>query len=407
MPIPTPFHPRTSALCESMRWKDWAGYYAVCSFDTHHDREYFAFRHATGMIDVSPLFKYDVRGEDAASFLSRVMAKDIRRLEVSQVAYVCWCDDDGKVIDDGTVSRLDEDHYRVTAAEPSWSWLQRYSRGFDFALEDTTERIAALSLQGPTSRDILREASDADVDALRFFRTTRATIDGIDVWISRTGYTGDLGYEVFVDVGVDDGGRGQDPDRALRLWDALMAAGEPFGIEPAGLDAMDVTRVEAGFIMNGVDYFSANHAMIDAHKSTPYELGLGWTVDLDREPFTGQAALRREKEAGPATKFVGIELDWDEHEALFAAHDLPPEVCTSAWRDPVPVYDAFGRQVGKATSGAWSPTLKKNLALAEIDAACAAIGRQLRFEVTVEYERKTVTCTVRKRPFFDPERKRA
>ncbi|MEE8468646.1 MAG: aminomethyltransferase family protein [Planctomycetota bacterium] len=395
MPIPSPFHERTFALCTSLRWKDWSGYYAVCSYDTGHEREYFAFRHAAGLIDVTPLFKYEVRGPDAGDFLAHVMVKDVRKLKVGQATYLCWCDEQGWMVDDGTVTRLAEDSYRVTAAEPSWAWLQRYRRGYDVELEDSTARIGALSIQGPRSRDILKDCSDANLDDLGFFHGTRAQLDDLDVWISRTGYTGDLGYEVWIDA-----------DRALPLWDALMAAGHSHGLEAAALDAMDVTRIEAGFIMNGVDYFSAHHCMIDSRKSTPYEMGLGWTVQLDREPFIGQAALRAEKERGPERRFVGLVLDWDEFEALYAEHDLPPEVCSAAWRDGVPVYDKHGRHVGKATSGAWSPLLKKNLALADLETSAAAIGTQLDFEVTVEYQRRTVTATVTKKPFYDPARKR-
>jgi len=395
MPIPSPFHERTFELCTSLRWKDWGGYYAVCSYDTGHEREYFAFRHAAGLIDVTPLFKYEVRGPDAGDFLAHVMVKDVRKLDVGQATYLCWCDEQGWLVDDGTVTRLDEDHYRVTAAEPSWAWLQRYRRGYDVELEDSTARIGALSLQGPLSRNILEDCSDANLDELGFFQATRAKLDELDVWISRTGYTGDLGYEIWVDA-----------ERAVPLWDAIMSAGNAHGLEAAALDAMDVTRVEAGFIMNGVDYFSAHHCMIDGRKSTPYEMGLGWTVQLDREPFIGQEALRAEKERGPKRRFVGLVLDWDEFEALYAEHDLPPEVCSSAWRDGVPVYDKTGRQVGKATSGAWSPLLKKNLALADLETGAAAIGTQLDFEVTVEYKRRTVTATVTKKPFYDPPRKR-
>ena len=396
MPIPTPFHERTSALCTSLQWKDWAGYYAVCSFDTSHEREYYALRHAAGLIDVSPLFKYEVTGPDAGALLAQVMVKDVRQLELGQASYLCWCDDAGHVIDDGTVTRMGEDHYRVTAAEPTWAWLQRFRRGYDVELEDSTSRIGALSLQGPFSRAVLADCCDADVDGLGFFRGVEADLGGTPVWISRTGYTGDLGFEVWVDS-----------DKALPAWDAIMSAGRSHGIEAAALDAMDVTRVEAGFIMNGVDYYSAHHCMTDGRKSTPYELGLGWTVQLDRDRFKGQAALRAEKERGPARRFVGLVLDWDEFEGLYAEHGLPPEVCSHAWRDGVPVYAKGGRQVGKATSGAWSPLLKQDLALADVEAEVGKIGTQLDFEVTVEYERRRVTATVTRKPFFDPERKRS
>ncbi len=396
MAIPSPFHPRTSALCQSLRWKDWSGYFAVCAYNAYPDREYYAFRHAAGLIDVTPLFKYEVHGPDAAPFLAHVMVKDINKLKVGQVTYCCWCDARGKLLDDGTVSRIRDSYFRVTAAEPSLSWLTRSVGTFDVTIEESTEDIAAVSIQGPCSRDILAKVTDGDVANLKFFRLIEAGINGFDATITRTGYTGDLGFEIWVSN-----------EHAVGLWDALMDAGRDYGMVAAGLDALDVTRVEAGFIMNGVDYFSANHCLIESRMSTPYETGLGWTVNLDREPFIGQAALQREKSEGPKRKFVGLDLDWDEFEALHAKHNLPPEVCSAAWRNAKPVYSDRGKHVGQATSGAWSPTLKKNLALATIDAAHAKLGTVLRIEVTVEYVRQTVAAVVTKRPFFDPPRKRA
>lgn len=396
MPIPTPFHPRTAPLCTSYRWKDWAGFYAVCSFDTTHDREYFAFRHAAGLIDVSPLYKYEVYGPDAAKFLSRVVAKNIEKLKIGMVTYCCWCDAHGKVIDDGTVARLSEDYYRMTAALPTYYWLEKHRRGYNITIEDSSDRFAALSLQGPNSRAILKQACDADMDGLKFFRIAKTKLDGIEGYVSRTGYTGDLGYEVWVEA-----------KDAIKLWDQLISAGRPYGMEPAALDAMDVTRIEAGFILNGVDYYSAPVCLIESRKSTPYEVGLGWTVNFDGENFNGKDVLRREKENGSAWHKVGLVLDWDEYEKLFQVHKLPPEVKSSAWRTAIPVYNQRMKQVGQATSGAWSPILKKNLALATVPPEYSAIGTKLRMEVTVEYERKTVTATVSETPFFNPERKKS
>jgi len=396
MPVPTPFHPRTSALCTSYRWKDWAGFYAVCSYDTNHDREYFAFRHAAGLLDVSPLFKYRVEGSEAAEFLSFVMTRDIRKLKPGQVTYCCFCDAQGKVIDDGTVARLGESAYRVTSASPSLRWLQEHARGFAVDIQDESESIAALALQGPTSRDVLRAAaSGIDLDALRFFRIAPAGIGAARVEISRTGYTGDLGYEIWLDR-----------DDALPVWDAILQAGEAHGLVPAGLDALDVTRVEAGFILQGVDYYSATRCPIEARKSSPYEIGLGWTVDLERDAFLGHEALRREKRAGSRWAMVGLQISWEEMEALYEVHGLPPHLPATAWRTPVPVYDGE-RQIGRATSGSWSPLLKQNLALACVESRFARPGTAVQIEHTAEYERRTVTATVVERPFFNPERKRA
>ena len=395
MPIPTPFHERTLQCCISLLYKDWAGYYAVKSYDTYPEREYFAFRHTAGLVDVTPLFKYEVYGKDAAALLSRIMVRNIAKLKRGRVAYTCWCDDAGKVIDDGTVSRLDEDYYRVTSTEPNLSWFHRFARGYKVTIEDSSRRLGALALQGPRSREILDEVTDDGLGDLNYFAVKQAQIDRCRVYVSRTGYTGDLGYEVWVEN-----------ENATKIWDALNAVGQKYGMLPAGLDAMDITRIEAGFVLNGIDYFNANHCMIKERKSTPFELGFDWMVKFKRGPFNGREALVLEKLRGPERMLVGLELDWDEHEALFAAKGLPPEIGAEAWRSSVPVYDDAGRQVGYATSGAWSPTLKKNLALATVQRGFESIGKVLRFEVTVEYERKTVAATVAKKPFFDPERKR-
>jgi aminomethyltransferase len=395
MPIPSPFHERTAPLCTSYRWKDWAGYYAVCSYDTTHDREYFAFREAAGLIDVTPLYKYEVRGPDAAALLSRMMVRNVRKLKVGRVGYTCWCDDAGKVVDDGTVSRLEEDHFRVTAADPTLHWLQALARGYDVTVEDSSRRLAALAIQGPTSRDILAGCSDAALDRLRFFRVTRAELDGLEVWISRTGYTGDLGYEVWVES-----------DRALALWDRLVDAGRPHGLLPAGLDALDMTRIEAGFVMLHVDYFSATKVTLESRKSTPFEIGLGWAVKLERAPFVGQAALLAEKRNGSVWQLVGLELDWPELEALYERYGLPPALPAAGCREPLPVY-ADGRQVGQVTSHTWSPILKRMIALASVRVPWAEEGNRLQVEHTVEYERHTVSARVTPTPFFDPPRKKA
>ena len=398
VPIPTPFHERTSKLCTSYRWKDWSGYAAVSSYDTTHDREYFAFRESAGLLDVSPLFKYEVYGPDATALLSRMMVRDVSKLKVGRVGYSCWCDDHGKVIDDGTVTRLDEDYYRVTAADPTLHWLQAVGRGLRVTVEDSTARLAAVALQGPRSREILRAASDADVDRLKFFGATRAKLAGLDVWITRTGYTGDLGYEVWTEKAG-----------ALALWDALLDAGRPHGIAPAGLDALDVSRIEAGFILLGIDYFSAPKVILEARKSTPFEIGLGWAVDFERArfpSFIGRDALEAERRRGSAWALVGLEVAWEALEALYESFSLPPSLPATARRDGLPVYDEEGRQVGKVTSHTWSPILKKYIALTSVEARYASPGTVLQMEHTVEFERRKVPATVVKTPFFDPPRKR-
>jgi aminomethyltransferase len=394
--LKSPFFPRTVALCESMDWKEWAGYHAVSSYQVLHEAEYFAFRNSAGLLDVTPLFKYRVQGKDAADYLSQIMVRDLTKLQVGRATYLCWCDHAGKVIDDGTVMRRGEDDFFVTSADPCFSWFSRFLRGYEVTLEDISQQVAALALQGPTARAVLKQICDADLDTLRFFRTVKTQVDGFQVWISRTGYTGDLGYEIWVEN-----------QHALSLWDALMEAGRSYALRPAGLNALDVCRVEAGLILKSVDYYNALHVLIEDRKSSPYEISLGWTVKLDRAPFNGQKALMREKENGPKWAIVGLDIDWPEIEALYARHGLPPEIDNMAWRKSIPIYSNRGTtyQVGYATSGTWSPLLKKNIALATIQTGYHEVGTSLQIEMTVEHKRHTVTATVQKPQFYNPERK--
>ena len=394
MPIPTPFHERTAPLCRSYQWKDWAGHVAVSRYEGCHESEYYAFRQSAGLLDVSPLYKYEVRGPDALALLRRMMVRDIGKLRVGRVTYCCWCDDQGKVLDDGTVARLDEDHYRVTSAEPSFHWLVRLARGMRVELEDVSKTIAALALQGPRSRDVLAECSDAPLDSLSFFGAARAKLGPVDVWITRTGYTGDLGYEVWCDR-----------DDALAVWDAIVDAGRAFALRPCGLDALDMTRIEAGFILAGVDYFQASTVVVDARKSTPDEIGLGWTVDLDRDPFIGQASIRAERAGEARWRLVGLQVDWAALEQIYDRYGLPTHLPAEACRAAVPVYSGRG-QIGQATSHTWSPILKRQLSLASVRPEHAAPGTRLEIEHTVEFERLRTPATVVETPFFNPERKR-
>jgi len=395
MPRPSPFHARTRELCLTYKWKDWAGYHAVCLYGLSPDREYNAVRQGAGLLDVTPLYKYEVRGSEAGEFLTRLTVRELTSLGVGRMTYLCWCDGDGKVIDDGTVARLGTEHYRLTSAAPAFHWLSRHAEPFNVTIEDVSDAMAAVALQGPTSRDILRQICDTDVDALKFFSITQTQYASGKGWLSRTGYTGDLGYELWVPN-----------DQALALWDALMDAGKTRGIEPIGLDTLDVTRVEAGFILRTVDYVPANEAMIEAQKSSPFEIGLGWTVKLDeRPPFIGMEALLAERKQGSKWALVGLDIDWPALEQLYAEYGLPPRVPSAAWRSNIPVYFE-GRQVGRATSGTWSPILKKNLALATVEADAAKPGTVLHIEWTAEWARRTLPAVVTKTPFFDPPRKR-
>ena len=390
----TPFHPRTAPLAQGQAWRRWAGYVVASSYELLHDREYHAIRGAAALFDVSPLYKYVIGGRDAVRLLDRVVTRNVAKCSVGQVLYTPWCDADGKQIDDGTISRLTEGTFRMTAADPNLRWLHRNAAGLDVTIEDVSERTAALSLQGPNARTILQVAADFDLTGLKYFHLTSARIRSIPVTISRTGYTGDLGYEIWVDAA-----------QAVPLWDALIAAGTPYGLTPAGMLALDVARIEAGLLLIEVDYISSHRALIEAQKSSPFELGLGWTVALDKEQFNGKGALLGEQRRGAAWQFMGIEVDWDSLERLYAEVRLPPRLPTVAWRASVPIY-ADGGQVGYATSGGWSPLLKQYIALAHLESAFARPGTPVRMEITVEHRRKQAAARVAKTPFFNPERKR-
>jgi aminomethyltransferase len=393
MPIGTAVHERTFALCESLNYREWSGYYAVSAYEGHHEHEYNAIRNASALIDVSPLFKYLITGRDAAAFVDRVITRDVSKMAVGQVYYTPWCDERGKVIDDGTVSRLGEQRFRWTAADPSLRWFSQNSAGLQVTIEDISEHLAALALQGPTSAGLLRAVAEADVDHLKYFRVTSGTIAGVRVDISRTGYTGDLGYEIWMPAA-----------QAVRVWDALIEAGKPFDIKPAGMLALDVARVEGGLLLIDVDFFSSKKAVIAAQKYTPYEMGLGRLVSLEKARFIGQRALAVEHANGHARQVVGLELDWTEVEKIYEKLGLAPAVGATASRVPVPVYRG-GRQVGKATTTTWSPVLKKMIALATIARPHFGEATMLEMEVTVEAVRYRVPAKVVKTPFFNPPRK--
>lgn len=395
MPIGTPFHARTSALSESQNWRNWSGYFVAGSYDVMHDYEYHAIRNSAGLIDVSPLYKYEIRGRDALSLVNRVMTRDAAKCAVGQALYGCLCEDDGAVIQDGTVFRLGEDHFRFHLADPSLRWLKLNSAGMDVVIEEVSERIGALALQGPNAFKILEQVVDDDLSKLRFFRLASCRIFDMPVVVSRTGYTGDLGYEIWL-------GR----EHAERIWDVLMEKGKNFGIKPAGILALDVARLEAGFILLEVDYIGAEKALVDSQRYSPYEIGLGWTVDLKKGNFIGAAALMALNQAGPLRQIVGLEIDLDSYEYLYRQAGLPPYFPLVAWRSDVPLYKD-DRQIGYATTGAWSPALKKYIALATIEKEFTQPQTQVDLEVTIEHRRKTADATVVKLPFFDPPRKRA
>jgi aminomethyltransferase len=395
MPIGTAFHERTFPLCQSLNYREWSGYYAPSVYETHHEHEYNAIRNAAALIDITPLYKYLITGRDATKLVNRIITRDINKVAKGQVIYCCWCDEQGKVIDDGTITRLDENRYRWTAAEPNLRWFHQNGLNMDVQIEDISERTAALALQGPTSAKLLKTVSEAEITNLKYFRMISGKIAAIPVDISRTGYTGDLGYEIWVDW-----------KDAVKVWDAITAAGRPFDLHPTGMLALDVARVEAGLLLLDVDYTSSRKALIESQKFSPYELGFGKMVHLEKEYFVGHDALQKAHQNGVPRQLVGLELDWNDIESLYEKLGLTPAAPSQTSRVHVPVYSG-NRQVGKATSTTWSPVLKKLIALASIETAHANIGGTLQMEVTIEAVRQKAAARVVKLPFFNPSRKTA
>jgi aminomethyltransferase len=396
MAIGTAFHEKTFALCESLNYREWSGYYTVSAYETHHEHEYNAIRNAAALIDISPLFKYRITGRDATRLVDRVVTRDMQKVTVGQVIYTPWCDEKGKVIDDGTVTRLDENSYRWTAADPNLRWFHQNALGMDVQIEDLSEQIAALAVQGPTSGQLLQSvAEDADFTRLKYFHVTPAKIAGVRVDVSRTGYTGDLGYEIWIPW-----------NEGPKIWDELMTKGRAFDLHPAGMLALDVARIEAGLLLIDVDFNSSKKALIEQQKYSPFELGLGRLVNLQKARFIGRDALIKEQIHGHNRQIVGLEVDWMSVERIHDEIGLPPTMPAAASRVAIPVYKN-GTQIGKATSTTWSPTLKKLIALATVKRDFAKSGASLEIEITVEAVRHRVPATVVKTPFFNPKRKTA
>jgi aminomethyltransferase len=393
VPIGTAFHERTFPLCQSLNYREWSGYYAVSVYEVHHEHEYNAIRNAAALIDITPLYKYLVTGKDATKLVNRVITRDINKVKVGQVIYCCWCDEQGKVIDDGTITRLEENKYRWTAADPSLRWFRQNGLNMDVQIEDISEKVAALALQGPTSGKLMKSVAEAEIADLKYFRMTRGKIAGVPVDISRTGYTGDLGYEIWVPW-----------NDAVKVWDALMDKGKQFDIHAAGMLALDVARVEAGLLLIEVDYSSSKKALIPSQKYSPYELGFGKMVHLEKENFIGKTALAHDQKNGVARQLVGMEINWPEVEERFDKFGLTPAAPTQASRVAVPVY-LGEKQVGKATTTTWSPVLKKMIALASVESAHSQLDTKLQMEITIEAVRQKVTAKVVKIPFFNPARK--
>jgi aminomethyltransferase len=394
--VGTAFHQRTSPLNAKMAWGEWSGYQAAAVYADFHDIEYNAIREAAALIDVSPLYKLVVSGPDATRLVDRVITRDATKLQVGQVYYTPWCDERGKMVDDGTITRREEDVYFWTAADPSYRWLKLNAHRLDVEIEDVSEEVAALALQGRLSREVLEAATGRSWENLRYFRGRPTEIGAVQTYVTRTGYTGDRGYELWVDATA-----------AVDLWDRVWEAGQAYGARPAGIHAMDLARVEAALILIEAEYTSARQAMSSEQEYSPFELGLGRLVDFDKADYVGKHALELEQaEGGPKRRLVGLEVDWTGIEALFAKHGLPPSVSPTVKRDPMPIFRE-GRQVGRATSLTWSPTLKKMIGFGSLVAPLSSPGTRVSVEWMVEGEAGRVGATVVKLPFLDLPRKRS
>jgi aminomethyltransferase len=347
------------------------------------EQEYFAIRNAATLYDLTPMVKYRVAGPDAQRYLNRLVTRDVARLKVNRVSYCVWCDDSGHVIDDGTIFRLGEQEYRLCTAERQIDWLLDSARGFDVQVEEVTEQIAALALQGPTSCALLKRLGLAGVELLKPFELGTFETNGLRLTVSRTGFTGDLGYELWVA-----------PQDAIALWDALLAIGKSRGVRPIGSSALNLARIEAGFLAPNVDFVSAERTLRVGTARSPFELGLGWLVDFEKGHFTGRRALLAEQGRGPRRQLVGLDIDGNK-----------PAVNALLYTDR-----SARAEVGSVSSAMWSPTCKRNIALAMVDASHIALGSTVWAEIYLNrelvWERRMCRARVVERPFFAPDRRR-
>ncbi|MEP6758938.1 MAG: aminomethyltransferase family protein [Actinomycetota bacterium] len=396
MSVGTAFYPRQLERNTKQAWGEWAGYFAPAVYADFHDIEYSAIREAAAVIDTSPLYKYVVRGPDAGRLLDRVMTRDVSKMQIDQVYYTPWCNEAGKMIDDGTLTRLAETEYRITAADPCYRWFFLSATGLDVEIDDVSAQLAGLALQGKLSREVLEAATRQDWADVRYFRHRRTEIGGVEISVTRTGYTGDRGYELWIPA-----------DGALEVWDAVFEAGEPYGLFPAGIHALDIARVEAGLILIEAEYTSARHAISPEQTYSPFEIGLGKLVDFGKTAdFNGRRALQAEQQAGgPQRRLVGLELDWAGIEGMFAKHGLASMISQFVDRSPVPVY-RNNKQIGRATSIAWGTTIKKMVGFGSLDKSLEKVGSRVSVEYSVEGERGKVAAAVVPLPFLDLPRKR-
>ena len=380
--LPTPFHARSRALSQVDRFVPWAGYTTVDVFSTV-EQEYFAVRNTCSLFDLTPMVKYRITGADAERYLNRLVTRNVAKLRQNRVAYTVWCNDDGHVIDDGTIFRLGDAEFLLCTAERQLNWFLDSAIGFDVAVAEITDTIAALSVQGPTSSFVLKTLGLDGVENIKPFGIRQFTLNGKQLTVSRTGFTGDLGYELWMK-----------PDDAEYIWDALMRAGSTRGIRPIGSQALDMVRIEAGFIMPNLDFVPAESTVHLDRARSPFELGLAWLVDLEKGHFNGRRALLEEKRRGPKRRLVGLDIAGNKpaHNALLYADK------------------SCRKQVGAVSSSMWSPTCKRNIALAMVDVPYFSMDRDIWAEIylcrELVWERRVARARVVEKPFFAPERRK-
>jgi len=393
----TPFYERTNALNKTGLWDHWAGYLSAAKYHLSEKFEYFVVRNGAGVYDTSPLYKYSIRGRGAEKFLSGVLARDIRKCRSGRAQYTIWCDDDGYVIEDGVINRLSDTEFMLTAAEPNLAYF-RALIGFDeVEIEDVSDSVASFAFQGPLSREIL-SAISPDVDQLDYFQLTETKIGRVPVTVSRTGFTGDLGYEIWSPA-----------DDALQVWDAVFEAGEGYGVVPFGETALLMTRIEAGLLLLDADFSSSRYAWTDADKSTPLELGFGWmfrSIESESRPFIGREAIRSELANGSRRRLVGLVLDWQSWDDVYGrAGHVPPKDHTPLAEETMLYND--DEPVGFATSWMYSPMMQRQIAIAHLRPELATVGSEVTFEVTIDHHLDYVKANVTRMPFYNPPHKTA
>jgi aminomethyltransferase len=395
----TPFHERLSALNETGLWEHWTGHLVATKYQMAEKAEYVAVRNSAAIFDTSPLFKYRFRGPDAERFLAGVLARDIRTCPAGHAQYTIWCDDRGQVVEDGVILHLEKDEFILTAAEPNLAYFEGLVAGHDVEIADVSAAYGVLAFQGPRSRDLLAALAPA-VAKLPYFGLIRTKIDKVPVIVSRTGYTGDLGFEVWVPAAD-----------ALRVWDALWKVSRGQGVVPFGMTALYMLRIEAGLILLDVDFHSSRFAWTDADRSTPIELGLGWMfkgLETDDRAFIGRDAIRRERASRSSRwKLSGLIVDWREYDRIYDAAGLIPPKDHTPMQDEYYVYDDDLRQLGYATSQMYSPMLQRHIALARVPLDRATPGSRVKLELAVAHKYEYFDAVVSRTPLFDPQRRTA